>query len=112
MCPAALFAFASVTNHVTAKPEMADRAISNKIGDELLFDPGVVPTRMDVNAENGIVTLTGSVGNILWKERATGVAETVKGMRAVVNRVGIPPTANRPEDEIQHDVEAATLVFR
>jgi osmotically-inducible protein OsmY len=109
MCFAALFAFASATNHVTAKPVMTDQAISNKIGGELLFDPGVVSTRMDVNTENGIVTLTGSVGNILSKERATRVAETVKGVRAVVNRVRIRPTENRSDGEIQRDIEAALL---
>ena len=108
-CLAALFAFASTTNPVMAKPEMTDQAISDKVEDELLFDPGVVPTNLDVSTEDGIVTLTGKVGNILAKDRAARVAETVKGVRAVVDRIEVRPAAYRPDSEIQDQVEAALL---
>jgi osmotically-inducible protein OsmY len=90
-----------------ARPEMTDQAISDKVEDQLLFDPGVLSAKIDVNTVGGIVTLTGEVNNILAKERATRVAETVRGVRAVVNRIEMSPAALRPDDQIQEDVEEA-----
>jgi osmotically-inducible protein OsmY len=40
-----------------------------------------------VNTRDGIVTLSGWVDNLLAKERAGQIAESVKGVRAVVNRI-------------------------
>jgi osmotically-inducible protein OsmY len=90
-----------------ASPEMTDQTISDKVEDQLLFDPGVVSTKIEVYTSDGIVTLTGEVNNILAKERAARVAETVKGVRAVVNRIDMSSAALRPDDQIRQDVEEA-----
>lgn len=92
-----------------AKPDMTDKTIADKIDDELLFDPGVVSTKIDVNTSSGIVTLTGKVNNILAKERAVRIAETVKGVRAVVNRIAVSPSVTRSGAQIRRDVESALL---
>jgi osmotically-inducible protein OsmY len=89
--------------------EMTDQDISDKTEDRLLVDPGVNAARIDVSTTDGIVTLTGEVNNILAKERAARVAETIKGVRAVVNRIDMSPAALRPDDQIQQDVEEALL---
>lgn len=92
-----------------ASEQMTDQSISDKIDDELLFDQGVVSTKIDVETSDGIVTLTGKVNNILAKERAARIAETVKGVRAVVNRVEVSPSPFRSDAQILTDVERALL---
>lgn len=92
---------------VQAEPEMTNQTISDKISDEMLLDPGVVSTRLDIQTEDGIVTLSGQVNNILAKERAVRIAETVKGVRAVVNRIEVKPSPLRTDDAIKKDIKTA-----
>lgn len=106
---AACCVFAAATKPAEAKPDMTDQTISDKIDDELLLDPGVVSTKVDVSTSNGIVTLTGQVNNILAKERAARIADTVKGVRAVVNRIEVRPSVTRSDAQIRRDVESALL---
>lgn len=92
-----------------ARADMPDQAIADKIDDELLGDAGVISTKIDVTVTNGIATLTGQVNNVLAKERAAKVAKTVKGVRAVLNKISISPTEDRADDNIASDIEAALL---
>ena len=59
--------------------------------------------------ENGVVTLTGTVNNILAKKRAESVAETIKGVRAVVNTLTVMPSVTRSDMEIRDDIKEALL---
>lgn len=76
--------------------EMTDQSIADAVEDEMVFDPGAPAHQIDVSVSMGVVTLTGRVGDILAKERAERIAETVKGVRSVINRVDVvvddPPT--------------------
>lgn len=99
--------FAAGSRPVEASPAMTNQAISDKIDDELLLDPAVIPSKLEVSTADGIVTLSGEVTNILAKERAARVAQTVKGVRAVVNQIEVGESATRPDSQIRRDVEAA-----
>jgi len=90
-----------------AEPEMIDQAISDEIEDELLFDEGVTLHKIDVNTSDGIVTLTGTVNNILSKERAAKIAELVKGVRSVVNRIQVKPSQSITDQRVKTEVDAA-----
>ena len=90
-----------------AKPDLNDRTISEAVVDEYVIDPGVPGYLIDVDTKTGIVTLTGTVDNILAKERAAHIAETVRGVRAVVNRVKVNPGHDRSDDVIKRDVTLA-----
>ena len=92
-----------------ADAEMTDQAISDKIDDELLLDPGVIASKIHVSTTNGIVEMTGQVNNLLSKERAARVAEAVKGVRSVVNRIEVVPSLARTDDAVKEDVEQALL---
>lgn len=107
---AVLCAFSLTARLADAKPEMTDQAISDKIEDELMFDPGVTSTKIDLSTSNGVVTLTGDVTNILAKERAKRIAEAIKGVRAVVNRINVEPTPTRSDAQVQRDVRSALLI--
>lgn len=63
---------------------------------------------IDVSTAEGVVTLEGSVSHILARERAEKIARTVKGVRAVVNRITVAPPY-RTDAEIREKVENALL---
>lgn len=85
----------TVDAHAATKLVMTDQAITDKIEDEIIWEPGVSTMRVDVSTEDGIVTLTGTVNNLLAKERAIHIAETVKGVRAVIDKGQADDVASR-----------------
>jgi osmotically-inducible protein OsmY len=104
---AAICMVVSGTKTAVAKPDMNDQSITDKVDDELLLDPGVISTKIDVNTLEGIVTLKGEVSNILAKERAARIAETVRGVRAVVNRIAVSPAPLLTDAQIRREIESA-----
>jgi len=89
--------------------ELTDANITDAVTDELLTDSAVPSYLIDVATMEGIVTLSGSVDNILAKDRAARIAETVKGVRAVVNKITVEPSILRTDWEIRDDVKDALL---
>jgi osmotically-inducible protein OsmY len=85
---------------------VSDSGITMAVERELLHDPGVEAHRVDVSTEQGVVTLSGVVNNILAKERAARVAETVKGVRLVVNEITVQP-APLTDQTIRESVNTA-----
>lgn len=86
-----------------------DKTIVNAVEDELLFDPAVPSYHMKVACTDGIVTLTGTVGNLLARNRAVDIAETVKGVRAVINKIQVSPLAAYTDEQIQSNVRMALV---
>jgi osmotically-inducible protein OsmY len=82
----------------------ADAEISNAVALELLFDQGVPEQGIDVETEDGIVTLSGSVSSLMERERAAQIAETVRGVRSVIDEIEVN-TPVRSDEEIVDDVE-------
>lgn len=98
-----------VSAQVADQP-LSDLSISDAIEDELMLDPAVPANRIDVQTEDGVVTLTGTVSNILAQERAARIAETVKGVRAVVNNIEVQPLEIRLDRQIRTDIEEALFI--
>jgi osmotically-inducible protein OsmY len=88
--------------------EMDDSRITLAVERALYVDQGVASHLIDVITLDGIVTLTGSVNNVLSKDRATKVAESVKGVRSVVNRMTVRPV-DRSDEDIEKDVRQALV---
>lgn len=86
-----------------------DAQITDAIDDELRSDPAVIATRIDTMTADGIVTLTGSVNNLLAKQRAARLAMAVRGVKAVVNRVSVQESG-RSNQAIRYDVSDALLL--
>ncbi|MEX1302528.1 MAG: BON domain-containing protein, partial [Desulfotignum sp.] len=89
---------------------MTDTNIEIAVEGELAGDQAVPSHLVDIQSTDGIVTLTGSVNTLLAKERALAIAETVKGVRSVVNRIEVIPVIQKTDAEIYTDVAAALLV--
>jgi osmotically-inducible protein OsmY len=83
-----------------------DDEVNMAVENYILFDSSVPSNYIDINTVNGIVTLGGTVPNILAKDRAAIIAESIKGVRAVVNNLMVKPVA-RSDEEIRRDLESA-----
>lgn len=70
---------------------VADPDVTSAVRRELSLDPAVPAARLDVATRAGIVTVTGTVDNLLAKERVTRHAEMVRGVRVVDNRIDVHP---------------------
>jgi osmotically-inducible protein OsmY len=102
-----LFAGLAPTIASPAPPELTDVSVADAVEDRLYMDPAVPANRIEATATDGIVTLSGVVSSILAKERAARLAETVKGVRGVVNTIAVFPGEPRKPVELKKDIVAA-----
>jgi osmotically-inducible protein OsmY len=87
-------------------PAVTDGQITLAVEDELVPDRGVSPNFVDVKTAAGIVTLSGSVDNILAKERAVKIAESIRGVRGVIDVIGVTPVL-RSDEDLRRDILTA-----
>jgi len=85
-----------------------DEDISNAVDHELFVNATTPSYLIDVHTAEGIVTLSGSVNNILAKDRAVKIARTVKGVRGVIDQVEVDAPF-RSNQNLKNDVEQALL---
>jgi len=69
---------------------MDDKAITAKVKGNLLRDPDVKSTQVNVTTFQGIVQLSGFVDTQLQKDRAGQIAQQTKGVQAVHNDLVVP----------------------
>ncbi len=89
--------------------ELNDKEIARAVSDALLLDAGVTAPLIDVAVTDGIVTLSGTVDNLLAKERGVRLAETVKGVRSIVDKMKIK-APERSDRQIFEDVQEVLLL--
>lgn len=85
---------------------ISDEDIAIALQSELLTDEGVPSHLLEVGVRNGVVTLSGSVDNLLAKERAEKLADATRGVRSVVNLIEVVPVG-RDDSDIRNDVMVA-----
>jgi osmotically-inducible protein OsmY len=85
--------------------EITDRSIMLAVQTELILDDAVPAHRVEVEVEDGVVELSGSVDSFSGKLAAEEAAEKTKGVIAVVNRIDVEP-AKRSDGEIRADAVA------
>lgn len=90
----------------TTPKAITDHGITSAVERGLIFEKGVFPSNVDVNTSEGIVTLSGAVSNLLAKERAVKIAESIRGVRGAIDRITVNPVA-RPDADIRKDILAA-----
>ncbi len=99
---------AAVKPTASAMPEITDQTITRAVDAELLLDEGVAAHLIDTTTANGVVTLSGTVDNLLAKERAVKLAKTIRGVRAVVDQMTVR-ASNRTDRDIRTAIETALL---
>jgi len=80
-----------------------DSDIAKAIERRLSFDQGINSSNVVVETKEGIAILSGSVDNILASERAIEIAQTIKGVRSVIDMININPV-KREDEEIRSDI--------
>jgi osmotically-inducible protein OsmY len=88
------------------KPELTDNSITSAVQAKLHSAKGMAADSIDVKTSDGMVTLSGSVNNLLSEARALQVAESVRGVAGVNNGITVTPVS-RPDADIQKDIETA-----
>ena len=89
--------------------QLDDVAIADAIENECRFDHAININNIDVKVIDGIAELTGTVNNLKAKERATRIAELVKGVRSVSNRIQVSPSVVLSDAGIKDRVYQALL---
>jgi osmotically-inducible protein OsmY len=74
------------------KPQPDDVTLARKVETEIFRDADVPKGQINVNAENGVVFLRGTVENREWIERLGAEAKNVDGVEAVRNLLHLPGT--------------------
>ena len=95
--------------NVLSQHNINDNDITNAIEKEMWLDQAVNANTINVSTADGIVTFTGTVDNILAKDRAVKIAESTKGVLAVINRIKVEPMPNRSDSDIRESVESALI---
>jgi len=101
-----------VTVSVTAvrgEDSLSDQQVADAVEDVIVADRVVPAAKVFISASAGIVTISGSVDNLLSKERAAQLAATVRGVRSVINQLLVTPLPRR-DMEIETDVKGAIAV--
>ncbi|HEX3593501.1 MAG TPA: BON domain-containing protein, partial [Polyangiaceae bacterium] len=90
----------------STRSTLSDADVESSVKAEFRRDKKIDESRIHVAVKDGIVALTGSVDNLLSRSRAARIAETVRGVWSVSNRVLIEPLP-RPDGDIDRDVKEA-----
>lgn len=88
---------------------VTDSSIRAAVEREIIFDQALKLNRIDVQVSDAIVTLDGKVTNVLAKRRAADIAETVRGVRAVVNKINVEPMEYLSDTAIRENVSQALV---
>ena len=94
-----------------------DRAITAEIRKQLFLDPYVSSREVRVDTMAGIVTLSGTVRDLLSKGRAALIAENTPGVTGLINDLRVQPSQVPPDAKIREDVayrlqDADAFMFR
>jgi osmotically-inducible protein OsmY len=68
-----------------------DAEITTKVKGAIYSEPGLKTLRISVDTKNGVVTLTGSVDSQAGFDRTRALAESVGGVKEVINTLQVKP---------------------
>ncbi len=70
---------------------MNDVEITTKVKSAIYSEPGLKTLRISVDTKNGVVSLTGSVDSQAEFDRSRALAESVEGVKEVINTLQVKP---------------------
>jgi hyperosmotically inducible protein len=70
---------------------MDDAEITTKVKSAIYSEPGLKTLRISVDTKKGVVTLTGSVDSQAGFDRTRALAESVGGVKEVINTLQVKP---------------------
>jgi osmotically-inducible protein OsmY len=104
--PVALVAARSEAAEPPAGAALPDASVQAAVEAELIERPQVPFDRLDVVVERGLVTLSGRTRDILARDEALTAAASVRGVRAVIDKITVQPVPVSDE-QLRSDVVSA-----
>jgi osmotically-inducible protein OsmY len=95
------------SNKAEKQAPMTDQMITQAVEEKLHRDPVVSYDHVDLSVVKGVVTFSGTSDNLLAKERANRLVETVRGVRSVVNNIEVMPSERIYDAKIYQDTKTA-----
>jgi len=89
--------------------DIPDARIALAVEDEILGGTVTGGGRIEVTSMGGIVTVKGTVDDLLTRKRAIDLAATIKGVRGVIDQLEVLPRRGRSDRRIELDVRQALL---
>ena len=77
-----------------------DSEVKRDVINELSWDPSINATQVKVSADNGVVTLRGSVPHYIEKMSAEHSAQRVGGVKAVADELEVKGVFDKTDEEI------------
>jgi osmotically-inducible protein OsmY len=84
-----------------------DEALQKDVQNAIQWEPDLSTTAIDVNAKEGVVTLTGNVDSYAKKQAVEVAAKNVKGVKVVVEKIDILLSGiagNKADNEIADEI--------
>ncbi len=103
-----IFLFMTCSMTWSQEEEISDEEIEMAVYTELSFDEAVSSHLLDISSLDGVVTLSGSVDNVLARDRAISIAQSIKSVRSVVDKVEVKAVESS-DVQIQKDVKDKLL---
>ncbi len=106
---ASLVLIAAGCNRGTSGSGRTDAQIASDVQSKINTDNNLPDKQVTINANNGVVTLSGNVSSDAARNAAANDAAGVDGVKTVVNNLEVAPTtASNTEPEAQPQPEAST----
>lgn len=86
-------------------PVVADSVITQTVYDRFQSAPEITIEGVDVTTRSGIVTLRGTVDNLLTRKEALRITRSIRGVRSVVNNLTV--SISRSDQAIERDLTRA-----
>lgn len=84
-----------------------DSELSREIEQRFLRDDSIVANQLDAVVTDGVATLRGQVRNLLLRDRAERIAETVPTLKAIDNRIEVLPGPGQSDQRLRNDLRMA-----
>lgn len=90
-----------VRNHIQISSTASDAELKEKLADKLRYDRvgyGIVFNNLTLDVQNGVATIGGQVRDYPSRDSAVATAETMPGVKDVVDNIEVLPTSPMDDD--------------
>jgi len=91
----------AVRNHVTVSSTAPDAELQEKLASKLRYDRvgyGNVFNALGLQVKDGVVTISGNVHDYPSRDSALAIAETMPGVKDVIDNIEVAPVSNFDDD--------------
>jgi osmotically-inducible protein OsmY len=91
----------AIRNHVTVSSTAPDAELQEKLASKLRYDRvgyGNVFNALGLQVKDGVVTISGNVHDYPSRDSALAIAETMPGVKDVIDNIEVAPVSNFDDD--------------